>query len=68
MSLRAFGLTVNNVADENPVWVARRSVKFFSEESSQPPPPVDLSILNDKSTLTVGYFGTLQNVALSGTH
>ncbi|TFA97451.1 hypothetical protein CCMA1212_010821 [Trichoderma ghanense] len=56
------------IADENPVWVARRSVKFFSEESSQPPPPVDLSILNDKSTLTVGYFGTLQNVALSGTH
>ncbi|RFU81907.1 soluble epoxide hydrolase [Trichoderma arundinaceum] len=53
------------IADENPVWVARRVKKFFSEETSKPP-SVDLSTLTDKATLTVGYFGTLQNVALAG--
>ncbi|UKZ76931.1 hypothetical protein TrVFT333_004646 [Trichoderma virens FT-333] len=53
------------IADENPAWVARRVHKFFSEESTQPL-SVNLSVLNDKATLTVGYFGTLQNVALSG--
>ncbi|KAL6867171.1 Alpha/Beta hydrolase protein [Trichoderma novae-zelandiae] len=54
------------IADENPAWVTRRVDKFFAEESSHPPPPVNLSVLNDKATLTVGYFGTLQNVVLSG--
>ncbi|KAL7930250.1 Alpha/Beta hydrolase protein [Trichoderma chlorosporum] len=52
------------IADENPAWVAKRVHKFFSEESSQPP-SIDLSVLKDKATLTVGYFGTLQNLALS---
>ncbi|PTB75490.1 alpha/beta-hydrolase [Trichoderma longibrachiatum ATCC 18648] len=54
------------IADENPTWVARRIARFFSEDHSHPPPPINLSVLNDRSTLTVGYFGTLQNVALSG--
>ncbi|OAP59345.1 hypothetical protein AYL99_06643 [Fonsecaea erecta] len=52
------------IADENPAWVATRVQQFFAQEQS-PPPAVDLSGLTDKVTLTVGYFGTLENAALA---
>ncbi|KAL7904758.1 Alpha/Beta hydrolase protein [Trichoderma velutinum] len=53
------------IADENPAWVAKRVHKFFSEDSTHPR-SVNLSVLDDRATLTVGYFGTLGNLALSG--
>ncbi|KIX99878.1 uncharacterized protein Z520_04514 [Fonsecaea multimorphosa CBS 102226] len=52
------------IADENPAWVATR-VHQFLEQEQNPPPSIDLSDLADKVTLTVGYFGTLGNVALA---
>ncbi|KAB5577832.1 Alpha/Beta hydrolase protein [Coniochaeta sp. 2T2.1] len=51
------------IADENPVWVANRVAQFLANDSA-PPVAVDLSSLTDKVTLTVGYFGTLGNMAL----
>ncbi|KAJ4424754.1 hypothetical protein N0V82_000473 [Gnomoniopsis sp. IMI 355080] len=48
------------IADENPVWVANRIIKFLAEDAS-PPQSVDLSWLDDKVTLTVGYLGTYRN-------
>lgn len=49
-----------NAADENPVWVANRIMKFLAEDAS-PPRSADLSWLEDKVTLTVGYLGTYRN-------
>lgn len=48
------------IADENPVWVANRVLKFLAEDTS-PLAAVDLSSLADKVTLTVGYYGTYRN-------
>ncbi|KAI0137709.1 putative hydrolase [Hypoxylon sp. NC0597] len=53
------------IADENPVWVAKRIQRFLANDSS-PLGPVDLSYLKDVVTLNVGYFGTLKNAALGG--
>ncbi|KAI1491243.1 Alpha/Beta hydrolase protein [Biscogniauxia mediterranea] len=53
------------IADENPVWVANRVLKFLAEDTS-PPPAVDLSYLKDLVTLKVGYYGTYRNAALGG--
>ena len=52
------------VADENPVWVANRVLKFLANDDS-PIPSIDLSYLKDKVTLTVGYYGTLGNAAIA---
>jgi hypothetical protein len=52
-------------ADENPAWVANRIARFLSEDPD-PLPDVDLSQLEDKATLTVGFYGTLENAALGG--
>lgn len=53
------------LADENPVWVANRVAKFLANDTS-PLADADLSWLTDKVTLTVGYYGTLGNLALGG--
>lgn len=50
-------------ADENPVWVANRVAQFLALDTA-PPAAVNLSSLADRVTLTVGYFGTLGNLAL----
>ncbi|KAK4214206.1 Alpha/Beta hydrolase protein [Rhypophila decipiens] len=52
------------IADENPVWVANRLLKFFDEDP-EPLEAVDLSWLTDKVTLQVGFLGTLDNAALA---
>jgi hypothetical protein len=52
------------LADENPVWVAKRVGRFLSQDPS-PLPDANLSWLADKVTLTVGYYGTLRNKALA---
>ncbi|KAH9203898.1 Alpha/Beta hydrolase protein [Leptodontidium sp. 2 PMI_412] len=53
------------IADENPVWVASRILRFLAQDIS-PPASLDLSSLENVVTLTVGYFGTLGNAALAG--
>ncbi|KAI8961144.1 putative hydrolase [Daldinia sp. FL1419] len=53
------------IADENPVWTARRLQQFLAKDSS-PIENVDLSSLKDRATLSVGYFGTLRNAAQGG--
>ncbi|KAK4442092.1 Alpha/Beta hydrolase protein [Podospora aff. communis PSN243] len=53
------------IADENPVWVARRVARFL-EQDPAPIPDADLSWLADRVTLTVGFYGTLGNAALAG--
>ena len=53
-----------STADENPVWVANRVARFLSQDSS-PLPEADLSWLADRVTLTVGFYGTLNNKALA---
>lgn len=57
-------LTIINVADENPKWLAKRINKFFSEGSDRLP-ATDLSWFENKVTLSVGYFGTYHNFALA---
>ncbi|KAK7739964.1 hypothetical protein SLS53_005558 [Cytospora paraplurivora] len=52
------------IADENPWWVANRFLQFLAEDASAPA-SVDLSYLDDKVTLTVGYYGTLGNQELA---
>lgn len=47
-------------ADENPIWVANRIIKFLADDMS-PPEAVDLSSLEDQVTLTVDYLGTYRN-------
>ncbi|KIW12205.1 hypothetical protein PV08_09481 [Exophiala spinifera] len=54
------------IADENPAWVAARVQSFFEQDENPPLPTIDLSYLDDKVTLTVGYFGTLGNAARAG--
>lgn len=53
------------IADEHPAWVAARVQRFF-EQDENPPPAIDQSFLDNKATLTVGYFGTLGNAASAG--
>ncbi|KAH8806063.1 Alpha/Beta hydrolase protein [Xylogone sp. PMI_703] len=48
------------IADENPIWVANRVLRFL-EQDKPAPSPIDLSYLANKVTLDVGYFGTLEN-------
>ncbi|KAM7192088.1 Alpha/Beta hydrolase protein [Rhypophila sp. PSN 637] len=52
------------IADENPVWVANRLLKFFDKDP-EPLEAIDLSWLTDKVTLQVGFLGTLDNAALA---
>lgn len=42
---------ISSVGDENPIWVAKRAVRFFSQDMGIP--SVDLSWLTDKVTLGV---------------
>ncbi|KAI1496927.1 Alpha/Beta hydrolase protein [Biscogniauxia marginata] len=53
------------IADENPVWVANRVLKFLAADTS-PLAVVDLSYLKDLVTLKIGYYGTYRNAALAG--
>lgn len=53
-----------NAADENPEWVANRFLEFIADDAS-PPASIDLSSLENKVTLTVGYYGTLGNQELA---
>ncbi|KAH7311282.1 Alpha/Beta hydrolase protein [Stachybotrys elegans] len=48
------------IADENPVWVANRALRFFGQDETQLP-VADLSWLEDKRTLDVGWYGTRRN-------
>ncbi|KUI66723.1 Soluble epoxide hydrolase [Cytospora mali] len=52
------------IADENPVWVANRFLQFLAEDAT-PPASIDLSSLDNKVTLTVGFYGTLGNQDLA---
>ncbi|KAK4183593.1 putative soluble epoxide hydrolase [Podospora australis] len=55
------------IADENPKWVAERVKRFLdADDEGQKPAVVDLGWLKDRVTLTVGFYGTLQNAALAG--
>ncbi|KAI9148164.1 Soluble epoxide hydrolase [Paramyrothecium foliicola] len=53
------------IADENPEWVALRTLRFFGQDSS-PLRSIDLSWLRNTVTLKVGYFGTKRNARLGG--
>ncbi|KAH8821922.1 Alpha/Beta hydrolase protein [Xylogone sp. PMI_703] len=50
------------LGDENPVWLAKRLLRFFAAGVGIP--SVDLSYLDDKVTLTVGGAGTLNNAGI----
>ena len=59
-------MILTRTADENSGWAARRITKFLDDDED-PLELVDLSWLDDKVTLDVGLYGTLDNAALGDT-
>ncbi|KEY66630.1 hypothetical protein S7711_01925 [Stachybotrys chartarum IBT 7711] len=51
------------IADENPVWVTNRFLRFLARDNSTLP-AIDLSSFRDRVTLTVGSFGTYRNLEI----
>jgi hypothetical protein len=58
-------LCFSAIADENPGWTAERIAKFFSDDDKIPQ-DADLSNLEGRTTLKVGFYGTNQTAELDG--